>query len=124
MSTPRQALLDIIRGAVNARELILDRSLVKFSAIGDNPTPTYSNLERLVLGSCFRVTWKYLTAWLANSPQLETVVFKKVRYFPLGIVNSSHASPCAMVLWKWSRNYRCARSCCCCLRLRHTVRSN
>ncbi|KAK9715259.1 hypothetical protein RND81_06G153500 [Saponaria officinalis] len=73
-----QALRDMIRGAVNARELILNDSPAQlFTVIGDNPVPTYSKLERLQLGHCCRYTWKYLMVWLANSPQLETIIFKK-----------------------------------------------
>ncbi|KAK9715247.1 hypothetical protein RND81_06G152500 [Saponaria officinalis] len=74
-----QVLRDIIRGAVNVRELILNHNAAQLlTVIGDNPTPTYSKLERLLLGDCFHDTWKYLTPWLANSPQLETVVFREV----------------------------------------------
>ncbi|KAK9715238.1 hypothetical protein RND81_06G152000 [Saponaria officinalis] len=73
-----QVLRDIIRGAVNVRELILNHNAAQLlTVIGDNPTPIYSKLERLLLGDCCRDTWKYLTAWLANSPQLETVVFRE-----------------------------------------------
>ncbi|KAK9715233.1 hypothetical protein RND81_06G151600 [Saponaria officinalis] len=75
-----QALCDIVRGAVNARELILNQtnellSLVKFlTVIGDNPTPTYSKLERLVLVS-------RKPHFDKSSPQLETVVFEEVSIY-------------------------------------------
>ncbi|KAK9741033.1 hypothetical protein RND81_03G077300 [Saponaria officinalis] len=88
MSKPPQVLSDIIKGANNARELILLHSAAKLlTMVGDNPIPTYSKLERLQLGHCFRDTWKYLMVWLANSPELETIIFEKVRYFSIGIVS-------------------------------------
>ncbi|KAK9715251.1 hypothetical protein RND81_06G152800 [Saponaria officinalis] len=71
-----QVLCDIIRGAVNARELILDCGAAKFLAVTeDNPIPTYSKLKRFELDYCYRDTWKYLMVWLANSPQLEIIIF-------------------------------------------------
>ncbi|KAK9715236.1 hypothetical protein RND81_06G151800 [Saponaria officinalis] len=76
-SKPPQVLHDIIRSANNARELILKHGAVQLlTVIGNNPIPTYSKLERLLLGDCCRDTWKYLMVWLENSPQLGTIIFE------------------------------------------------
>ncbi|KAK9715237.1 hypothetical protein RND81_06G151900 [Saponaria officinalis] len=78
MSRPPQVLHDIIRGANNARELILNSNAVQLlTMVGDNSMPTYSKLEKLQLGYCYRDAWKYLMVWLGNSPQLETIILKK-----------------------------------------------
>ncbi|KAK9715245.1 hypothetical protein RND81_06G152400 [Saponaria officinalis] len=77
-SKPPQILHEIIRGANNARELILKFSAVQLlTVVGDNPMPTYSKLEKLQHGYCCRDTWKYLMVWLKNSPQLKTIIFEK-----------------------------------------------
>ncbi|KAK9715240.1 hypothetical protein RND81_06G152100 [Saponaria officinalis] len=75
-SRPPQVLHDIIRGANNAKELILKDSAVQLlTMVGDNPIPTHSKLEKLQLGFCCHDTWKYLMVWPKNSPQLETIIF-------------------------------------------------
>ncbi|XP_074305295.1 putative FBD-associated F-box protein At5g56440 isoform X1 [Silene latifolia] len=71
-----QHVLNLIIGAQNARELILTLNAPKLLIrLDDNQIPTYSKLESLHLDFCCKDTWKYVTFWLANSPQLETIVF-------------------------------------------------
>ncbi|XP_074273528.1 F-box/LRR-repeat protein At4g14103-like isoform X2 [Silene latifolia] len=71
-------VLDLIRGAQNARELILTFNALKLlTRLDDTRIPTYSKLKSLHLDSCCCNTWKYVTSWLTKSPQLETIVFNE-----------------------------------------------
>ncbi|KAK9733888.1 hypothetical protein RND81_04G098900 [Saponaria officinalis] len=73
-----QFVLSLIRGAQNARELILTFDALKLlTRVDNNQLPTYAKLESLYLDYCCYDTWKCVTFWLANSPQLKTIVFNE-----------------------------------------------
>ncbi|XP_074271917.1 putative F-box protein At3g44060 isoform X2 [Silene latifolia] len=72
---PPQIVLDIIRGAYYVRNFVLLYNSVKVLPMVKEDQIPYSKLESLYLGFCCYDTWKYVTFWLANSLQLETIIF-------------------------------------------------
>ncbi|KAK9706139.1 hypothetical protein RND81_07G106300 [Saponaria officinalis] len=77
-SISNQLDVALIKAVCHVKELhLLGEALPYLTCLADDQIPSYLNLVKLHLGRCSYNTWKYVTYWLANSPQLETLIFEK-----------------------------------------------